>query len=74
MAPAEASELYAHSKGESCPVCGGTSLDRALPSWPENGEITAWVGCDSCRHVWMEKYCLSGYSDLEFSPQPSRPQ
>jgi len=73
MAPAETSEQYAILKGESCPVCGGTHLDRAPPSRPEDGEITVWVGCDGCRHAWKERYALSGYSELAFSPQPARP-
>ena len=61
---------FVSSKGEMCPSCGGTSLDRAPPSYPERGEITAWVACEACRHVWRESYHLSGYSELQVSTVP----
>lgn len=62
--------LYATAKGQSCPACGSAELDRAPPSSSENGVIIAWVGCDACRHVWLENYQLAGYSDLELTVQP----
>lgn len=63
-------ELYVQKKGKSCPACGSSELDRAPPSCSENGVIIAWVGCDVCRHVWLENYQLTGYSDLELTVQP----
>jgi len=65
------SELYVQTKGKSCPVCGSRELDRAPPSCSENGLIIAWVGCTVCRHVWLENYQLTGYSDLELTVQPA---
>lgn len=62
--------LYAQAKGKSCPVCGSGELDRAPPSCSENGSIVVWVGCDSCRHVWLENYQLTGYIDLELAVRP----
>lgn len=62
--------LYAQAKGKSCPACGSFELDRAPPSCSENGLIIAWVGCDVCRHVWLENYQLTGYSDLGLTVQP----
>ncbi len=61
----KSSEHYARADGKSCPVCGGADLDRAPPSCAESGAIIAWVGCEGCRHVWLENYRLTGYSDLE---------
>lgn len=69
-AAAKSSELYAEGKGESCPVCGSEALDRAPPSSSENGAIIVWVGCESCRHVWLENYQLTGYSDLQLTNRP----
>jgi hypothetical protein len=63
------SELYAQAKGKSCPVCGSHELDRAPPSGSENGLIIVWIGCHVCRHVWLENYQLTGYSDLELTVQ-----
>lgn len=65
------SELYIQAKGKSCPVCGSHELDRAPPSCSKNGLIIAWVGCDLCRHVWLENYQLTGYSDLQLTVQPA---
>lgn len=65
------SEIYAEAQGESCPVCGSTELDRAPPSPSQNGSIIAWVGCETCRHVWLEHYQLTGYSDLALTIRPA---
>lgn len=68
---AKTSELYADEKGASCPVCGSGELDRAPPSSSENGSIIVWVGCNTCRHVWLENYRLAGFSDLQLTNRPA---
>jgi hypothetical protein len=50
--------------GRSCPVCQSTEIDRAPLGYPENGEVTAWVGCESCRHTWQEVYVLTGVDEI----------
>ena len=52
-------------KGTSCPVCQSADLDRAPLGYPENGEVTAWVGCESCRHTWQETYVLTGIGEIQ---------
>lgn len=68
------SEQYAKLGGQFCPVCNGKNIDPAPPSWPENGVITMWIGCDDCRHVWKEIYNLTGFTELEISPQTIAPK
>ena len=70
-ATAKASELYAEAKGASCPVCGSGELDRAPPSSAEDGSIIVWVGYGTCRHVWLENYRLTGFSDLQLTNRPA---
>lgn len=55
---------YSDFRGEHCPHCGGTDLDRAPSSRPKGGIVTAWVGCEKCRFTWQEVYQLSGYREL----------
>lgn len=64
------SDSYAQAIGQLCPVCGSRELDRAAASGSEGGRIIVWVGCEVCRHVWLENYQLMGYTDLELSVQP----
>jgi hypothetical protein len=64
------SDSYAQAKGQVCPVCGSRELDRAPASGSESGKVIVWVGCEICRHVWLENYQLIGYTDLELSVQP----
>ena len=37
----------------------------------ENGSIIVWVGCNTCRHVWLENYRLTGFSDLQLTTRPA---
>lgn len=50
--------------GKACPVCQSREIDRAPLGYPENGEVTAWVGCESCRHTWQEVYRLTGIGEI----------
>ncbi|MGY3265490.1 hypothetical protein ACVWZN_001563 [Lysobacter sp. HA35] len=68
--PLMSSEQYASADGTTCPVCGGPELDRAPMGYPETGRVTAWVGCETCKHVWQEQYRLEGYDRLEKSSIP----
>jgi hypothetical protein len=65
-------EEYAATGGVSCPSCDGIDLDRAPFGYPEGGEVTPWVACESCRFVWQERYVLVGYLNLE-EPQVPGP-
>lgn len=58
------SAQYATDRGAVCPCCGSSELDRAPACGTGTGEMTAWVGCQRCRHTWQERYVLVGYSDL----------
>ena len=59
------SAQYAADRGAACPSCGSGELDRAPACEAGSGEMTAWVGCERCRHTWLERYALIGYSELE---------
>lgn len=67
-------DTYVRAHGTACPICGGRDLDRApatIIPVPESGELTVWVGCESCRSTWQEIYRL--VDCVELSDRDGKP-